>query len=729
MRRKLTRAALEYLRARGIDARAAAKRKLRMLDGLEAFKTFALKRSFLVIPYYTAKGQPLLNRHAPFVRGRLLGGEGFLAGIPTKQKFRQPSETGNHIYLDPARKDWRELLADPTRPLVITEGEVKAMCATEHGIACLAVGGVWSWRTKVNGRGVPLPEFDQVAWSGRLVLLAWDSDTDQKPDVLAALRALTLELTTRGAKVERIKIPPADGGGKVGLDDYLVAHGAKAFEGLDREPVVLVLDPGNPPPAARAFVASAFMDTDGERLLLRHQDDFYLHAGTAYERIEDELIRAKLYGFLEDAQQPAKKSEPVPFRASKTRVDQVLDALKSATYLAASRPPPCWLDERPDPAPVDLIPMANGLLHVPTRKLLVPDSRLFVTNPLQFAYDPKAPKPEAWLKFLDELFGKDKEAVTALQEFAGYLLTPDTSQQKILLIVGPKRSGKGTIGHVLEALVGLKNTVHPMLAQFGQPFGLECLIGKSLAIIADARLGGRADLSAVTERLLSISGGDGQTVPRKYKGDWDGPLPIRFAILTNEIPRFTDASGALPSRLVPLTLSKSFYGHEDLELKSRLYAELPGIFCWALDGFKTLRERGYFIVPRSSTDVMHALEDLASPVAAFVRERCVVGPEHSIQVDILYAAWKAWSEGQGHKVVKIAEVFGRDLHAACPTVRRAKLRVKGPGSTKDRVRKPHHVGIALRTTAMEAKLDGRRPLPGGAAASAPEDEEEGGNEG
>ena len=54
------------------------------------------------------------------------------------------------------------------------------------------------------------------------------------------------------------------------------------------------------------------------------------------------------------------------------------------------------------------------------------------------------------------------------------------------------------------------------------------------------------------ERLLSISGEDSITVDRKYRAPWTGRLPTRFLILTNELPRFADSSGALASRFVLL---------------------------------------------------------------------------------------------------------------------------------------------------------------------------------
>ena len=87
----------------------------------------------------------------------------------------------------------------------------------------------------------------------------------------------------------------------------------------------------------------------------------------------------------------------------------------------------------------------------------------------------------------------------------------------MFLLVGPKRSGKGTIARVLTGLLGMHNTAAPTLAGLTQNFGLQPLIGKPLAIISDARLGTRADNMIAVERLLSISGEDTLTIDRKYR--------------------------------------------------------------------------------------------------------------------------------------------------------------------------------------------------------------------
>ena len=247
---------------------------------------------------------------------------------------------------------------------------------------------------------------------------------------------------------------------------------------------------------------------------------------------------------------------------------------------------------------------------------------------MPFAYDPQAPEPVHWFAFLKELWPDDPDSIAALQEFFGYVISGRTDLHKIMLLIGPTRSGKGTIARVLAALIGQGNTVGPTLASLGTNFGLAPLLGKSLAVISDARLGG-GNAHQVVERLLSISGEDKLTVDRKYREPWNGKLPVRFLILSNELPRFGDASGAIANRFVVLAMQKSFLGKEDIGLTQRLLTELPGILLWALDGLDRITQQS-FTVPKSSNDAILALQDLVSPVAAFVRDECDLGPQNQI---------------------------------------------------------------------------------------------------
>jgi putative DNA primase/helicase len=296
---------------------------------------------------------------------------------------------------------------------------------------------------------------------------------------------------------------------------------------------------------------------------------------------------------------------------------------------------------------------------------------------LDFAVDPYAPVPVHWFRFLEELWPADQASRDTLQEWIGYCLTPRTHLQKIALIVGPKRSGKGTIGRVMRRLLGERHVSGPTLANLSEQFGLSILVGKTVAIIADARISGRTDTAVLTERLLSISGEDTLSIPRKFLPDWTGKLTTRFLLMTNELPRIEDVSGALASRFLVLTLHESFYGREDHRLFERFLPELPGILNWALEGWDRLYARGRFVQPPSAATLVQEFEDLGSPIGAFVRERCEVGHGYDVPKDRLFQEWKTWCTGNGREHPGTVQTFGRNLRAVLPGLGERQPRVLG----------------------------------------------------
>ena len=249
----------------------------------------------------------------------------------------------------------------------------------------------------------------------------------------------------------------------------------------------------------------------------------------------------------------------------------------------------------------------------------------------------------------------------------------DTKQHKIFMLLGAIRSGKGTSSRILTKLIGKPNVVSPTLSSLSMNFGLEPIIAKPLAIIGDARLSSRTDQAAVAERLLSISGGDMQTIDRKFRQAWSGYLPTRFLMLSNELPAIADSAGALTSRFIVVRFRQSFLGREDHDLEPRLITELPSIMNWAMVGYRRLMNRGRFIQPDSSKESLEDMQAVGSPVSAFVKEKCEVAPAFVVPVDRLYQAWGEWCKANDRHTGTKA-VFGAALKAAYPSIHKERPR-------------------------------------------------------
>lgn len=457
----------------------------------------------------------------------------------------------------------------------------------------------------------------------------------------------------------------------------------------------LLLNPYAPLETARIIVEKNHM-MEKQRTIHHQQSIFSTWTGTHYRDFKNEEMRAKLYIFLEKAQVYNAKKDAVsstkPFNPTSKHVNETLDAMRAVCQIDATVRAPSWLSEQSPPPPPakEIISCRNGLLHLPTGQMLPHTPNFYSTSSLEYDYDPDAPEPEEWFKFLASVWPTDIDARATVQEIFGYLLGTDTDQQKIPLIVGPKRSGKGTMARILTALVGPDAVVSPTLSSLETNFGAAPMIGKSIALIADARLGGNANQQRIAERLLSISGEDTQTIDRKHIDAWTGRLTARLFIMTNELPQISDASGALAGRFLIVTMTESFFGKEDHGLTNRLMAELPGILNWAIEGWRTLRARGYFIQPASSGESMRELEDLGSPISAFVRECCLIGPGKTVSVDGIFHAWQEWCEEQGRDHPGTKQTFGRNLKASVPGLKKPKQ-----GRTKDDIVR-NYEGIGLK---------------------------------
>jgi putative DNA primase/helicase len=423
----------------------------------------------------------------------------------------------------------------------------------------------------------------------------------------------------------------------------------------------------------------------GEVKLAFWRDDFYGWDGVAYFPLTDAECRALVTAIVRDEFNRLAEQEVAGHGGRKPKVTRhlvadVLQALASLVLIRNAVNPPAWRDGEGFAAAENIVATPGGLLDLAALcdgriSQHSPTPRLFTPNGLTYYFLPDAPCPQ-WLYFLQQVWPGDADGVALLQEFFGYCLLPDTSQQKMLLLLGPRRSGRGTMMRVLQRLIGDSNVACPTLTSLGNDFGLEPLLGKLVAVINDARFDGRRDTAAIVETLLSISGEDSITINRKNRSMITTKLPTRFVIVTNELPGFRDASRALTGRLLTLQLNQSWYGHEDQTLTDRLLTELPGILNWAVTGLRRLRDRGHFVQPESGREIINQMEEHASPIHAFICQRCEVAEDAEVLTEHLYQAWCQWCQHVGIPNGG-AEQFGRDLRAAMPRVARGHPRVDG----------------------------------------------------
>lgn len=314
---------------------------------------------------------------------------------------------------------------------------------------------------------------------------------------------------------------------------------------------------------------------------------------------------------------------------SRSLIKNIVDLIRSIQNIEVAQLP-CWLNGSTEPT--NYFAVKNGLLSgLRVNVRLQPhDPTLFGMRSVGYEFDPNATCPR-WQQFLGELWPQDSASRQLLQEWFGYCLLDDTSQQKIFSIIGPPRSGKSTIARVLTSLLNSQNVASPSIRDLSSSFGLWGLLGKKLAIIPDAVLPHPSP--SLEEVLKCISGEDSVDVNRKGLPPLSGvKLKCRLMVLANERPVYRDPSGALDRRTIELRTNRSFFGAENTQLTNCLLSELPGILNWAIKGLQELTERGRFLDERESRQAEAA--STASSETFQIATKCNCGRQMSIAITL-----------------------------------------------------------------------------------------------
>ena len=642
----------------------------------------------LVYPYKSQWGQPLYSRvkfdnPATDDKGKVKG------------KYLSPSGSKPHPYFPPGFfKD----IEDKTTTIFITEGEKKSLKLSQEGFPCIGLIGVEGWH---QPRTITLLTELKDVVQGRDVVVIFDSDALTKQAVSDNESLLAAALQRQGCSVRIARLPDGENGEKVGADDFLVANPPAELHKLintaeEPEPIRNAVsssgkDARYEDPSELADTVIRTFTTGDACKVIRWNGSFWRWIKGCYVELSTDEMESFISNTLESNYSNVRNGA----------ISNVMTKVKARTIVSSRRTSPSWIGKPPVKGwkPLDCLATRSHLVHLPSVEKPFSEYAVkatpcfFTTTATSFTFKSReeTSKPERWHSFLEEVFSGDDEAIASLQQWFGYCLTHDTSLQKILLVIGPPRCGKGTIARVLCSLLGgSENVASPTLASLSTNFGSSALLGKSLAIVADARFSGR-NMSDITERLLSISGEDRQTIDRKHKEPLTVKLPTRFMIMSNELPRLSDASGALASRFIVLEIHTSFLGKEQHDLDDELQRELNGILWWSIDGWLELKTRGHLLQPKSGNEAVEELLHLSSPYKKFIEERCeLTDPEDGCwtRTDAIYEAFKDFwkSEGGGHTPLK--ETMAKSLRAAAPSITRVRKYQNGQ-------RVPGYEGIRL----------------------------------
>lgn len=423
------------------------------------------------------------------------------------------------------------------------------------------------------------------------------------------------------------------------------------------------------------------------------RNEFYTWKGKAYRKIDDEEFRAKVAGSIKAefdrlnilARESASTVDPGESKKVTSHlVNNVIKATASMTLIPSHVEQMTWLQPDPEAAGRltrerrNYIAVQNGILDIDAflaneDEPLMPHSpNWFSTICLPYEFKPDAypeTRPDLgiecqcprWQRFLERNLELDPERIKILQEWAGYLLLPDTGQQKFLMLEGEGANGKSVYLAAITAMLGEANCSHVSLETFGQRFDRTQTLGKLANIAADV-----GELDKVAEGYLkSFTSGDVMFFDRKGITGLDTAPTARLMLACNNRPRFSDRSQGIWRRMLLVPWKVEIPERERVPNMDKPWfwersGELPAILNWALIGLDRLREQGRFTTSEESRRAMADYQDESNPAAAFLKEHVEQSKDGHIRCKELYGLYTIWTESNGNRPLGERQ-FGKEV--------------------------------------------------------------------
>lgn len=516
-----------------------------------------------------------------------------------------------------------------------------------------------------EGTTPPLPpRFLELLKHNPRIKATWEGDRkDLKDQTRSGYdMALTHQLVHHGFSKEDIKailrVMPS-GKGTEAKDLYHDLTIGKARSASDEDNLL-------PADLADQYLFDRQLQTEEGLRLRWHRETWLRYNGMTYDPIQMPDLIAHLAEYL--------RSSKARHKATKTFVGNVLLNLQAICVVDASvslpvlETPDSWIE-----SPNTLV-VSNGILDLddllndPTRVTLKSHTPLLIsTIVLPFAYDPNAKCPR-WQAFLIEIL-PDAASRLLLREIFGSCLTNDISWQKFFLFEGIGANGKGVVMIILTKMLGEANVSSIPLELFADTHGLEVTLGKLANIVSEI-----GELDRVAEgKLKQFTGGDLMHFNPKYKLPFSAKATAKLIIATNVRPQFRDRSDGLWRRLILLPFPISIPEmNQNRYLAEELAEELPGIFNWAVEGYRALCQRGHFLEPEVCRTAKDEFRRESNPAAMFLQEHCLYDPKTQSVTTVVYGDYERFCIKHGYKPLNDVN-FGKIVRRIFPQVTRVKL--------------------------------------------------------
>lgn len=294
--------------------------------------------------------------------------------------------------------------------------------------------------------------------------------------------------------------------------------------------------------------------------------------------------------------------------------------------------------------PCQWVNFRNGYYDPTTGKLHQHDPKHKAVNQIPHKFEPGKDQPGPTVdRFLKEAI-PDAEDREMFLQFAGYCMTTNTSLQRFMILNGDGGTGKSTLLHLLEHVIGTRNLTSVSLQELEQRFSAYNLVGKLLNSCADIPLTALEDVSTIKKLI----GEDLLQAEAKNKMPFTFRSYAKLIFSTNELPIVKgERTSAMYRRLLILNMNQK-PERIQLDLEDKLKAEALHFIFLCMEALARLYRDGLTISANSeaAADQMRMESDT---VEAFLHDKTSKKPGARVERGELYRIYSEYCYSEGRK--------------------------------------------------------------------------------
>ena len=359
---------------------------------------------------------------------------------------------------------------------------------------------------------------------------------------------------------------------------------------------------------ARYMVKKFDIITIGEK-----EREMYVYRGGLYFQAENEIIFPEIQRILGHLVTKSAKMETY---------HKIADMTANSRDIFAS-------------APLNFIPLVNGVYDRHTKELLPHDPKYRFTYQLPVKYDPQAvcPRTDA---FFDQVLDAGQRKI--VEEWIGYYFLRSYMFKKAIIFVGEGDTGKTTLLQVISNLVGDKNISGiPLQKMATDKFAAAQMFEKHANIVDELD---PKDISGTGNFKIATGGG---TISGEYKfgNQFQFSNFSKLTFACNKIPDVKDFDDeAYFNRWIVIRFNKTIEKKiPDFHRLLTTEEERSGLFNIAMIGLDRLLEQSKFSYGKNAFDTKLDMMRSGSSIAVFVADMLTQDPGGEISKEDMYDAY------------------------------------------------------------------------------------------